>query len=266
MRMNRLGIEQLSVFGLPPVEFVTLAADLGCDAISTGLTGFGFNPHHYAALRREMTAAMRDRGIAISLGEGCNIRADADIRDCGADMDIMAELGTEAVNTVSLDPDLHRTLDQLAIFAEMAAARGMVSTIELCPVLVISDLDRAADAVRHVGRPDFRLLLDTMHLGRSGATVEALLTLESASVGYCQLCDAPGVPIENNYMLEATYERKVPGTGDLPLAGYLKAIPDDVVVSLEIPMRSRAEAGIGPMDRLRPAVAAARALLAGRPW
>ena len=35
--MNRLGIENISVFGLPPVEFVNLAADLGCRYISTGL-------------------------------------------------------------------------------------------------------------------------------------------------------------------------------------------------------------------------------------
>ena len=35
--MDRLGVEFLSVFGLPPVEFVNLAADLGCHYISTGL-------------------------------------------------------------------------------------------------------------------------------------------------------------------------------------------------------------------------------------
>jgi hypothetical protein len=38
--MNRLGIELLSVFGMPPVEFLNLAADLGCQYISTAMTGF----------------------------------------------------------------------------------------------------------------------------------------------------------------------------------------------------------------------------------
>jgi hypothetical protein len=37
LKTERLGIEFLSVFGLPPVEFVNLAADLGCRYISTGL-------------------------------------------------------------------------------------------------------------------------------------------------------------------------------------------------------------------------------------
>jgi hypothetical protein len=36
--MNRIGIERLCVFGMPPVEFVTLAADLGCSFIGIGLT------------------------------------------------------------------------------------------------------------------------------------------------------------------------------------------------------------------------------------
>jgi hypothetical protein len=34
--MDRLGIELLSVFGMPPVDFVNLAASLGCRYISVG--------------------------------------------------------------------------------------------------------------------------------------------------------------------------------------------------------------------------------------
>jgi hypothetical protein len=92
--MGRIGIEQLSVFGLPPVEFVHLAADLGCNCISAGLTGLDYNPHGYPSfslrddlvMRREMRAAMRDRQVAISLGEGCIIRPNRDIRGAAADM------------------------------------------------------------------------------------------------------------------------------------------------------------------------------------
>jgi hypothetical protein len=58
------------------------------------------------------------------------------------------------------------------------------------------------------------------------------------------------------------FERMMPGTGELPLADMLAALPDDLVVGLEIPMRSRAEAGVGAYDRLLPCVESARALLA----
>ena len=267
---GRLGIEQLSVFGLPPVQFVNLAADLGCSCISAGLTGLPYNPHRYPAfslredlaLRRELLAAMRERGVAISLGEGCIIRSNSDIRSTAADMDVMQELGVERMNTVSMDPDLSRTLDQLAVFAEMAAERGMLATIELCPALTINNLESALAAVRHVGRPGFNLLLDTMHLGRSGATAAQLAALDPALIGYVQLCDAPREPKEPNYLKEATFERMVPGEGEMPLRDYLAVLPRDVTVSLEVPMQSQAEAGIGPEAHLRRCVDAARRLMA----
>jgi sugar phosphate isomerase/epimerase len=268
--MGRLGIENLSVFGLPPVDFIALAADLGCNCISAGLTGLDYNPQGYAAfslrddvrMRREVRAAMRDRGIAIALGEGCIIRPHGDIRAAAGDMDIMRELGVERLNTVSMDPDLGRSLDQLALFAEMAAERGMGATIELCPALTINTLGAAVAAVRHVGRPDFNLLLDTMHLGRSGATAAEVAALDPALIGYVQLCDAPRKPTEPNYLREATFERMVPGEGDMPLRAYLEALPPGLTISLEVPLRSQADAGIGPEMRLRRCVEAARRLLA----
>ena len=55
----RLGIEQLSVFGLPPVDFVDLAATLGCSCISVGLTGMGYNPHGYPAFSLRDDVSMR---------------------------------------------------------------------------------------------------------------------------------------------------------------------------------------------------------------
>jgi sugar phosphate isomerase/epimerase len=268
--MIRLGIEQLSVFGLPPVEFVTLAADLGCTCISAALTAIPYNPHGYVrfslkddiALRRNMIAAMRDRGVSISLGEGCTVRANRDIREMGADMDIMRELGAERINTISLDPNQQRSFDQFALLAEMAAARGMKSTVELCPILVVNNLDTALAAIRHVGRQDFRLLLDTMHLGRSGASPSDIAALDPSLIDYVQLSDAPCQPRISNYMEEATFERMVPGEGELALGDMLAAMPADLVVSLEVPLRSQAEAGIGPEVRLRHCVEAARRLLA----
>jgi sugar phosphate isomerase/epimerase len=268
--MHRLGIEQLSVFGLPPIDFVNLAADLGCQCISLGLTGFGYHLHGYTpfslrddvAMRRGLVAALRDRGVAISLGEGCIIRPDRDIRDAATDMDIMRELGVERVNTVSMDPDVGRSLDQLSLFADMAAERGMVSTVELCPVLTINSLDSAVAAVRHVGRSDFTLLLDTMHLGRSGATGAEVAALDPKLIGYVQISDAPRVPREPSYLTEATFERMRPGEGEMPLREYLSALPRNVTISIEVPMRSQAEAGIGPKDRLRPCLEAVRRLLA----
>jgi len=155
-RPEMLAIERQTVFGLPPVEFVRLAADLGCGRIAIVLSGSPYNPHAYepyslrddAGLRRRMTAAMRERGVSLSLGEGFTVRPGSDARVWGA---------------------------------EMAGARGMETTVEFAPSLTVGDLDAALAAVRHVARPDFRLLIDTMHLVRAGHTAADLAAIDPRS-------------------------------------------------------------------------------------
>jgi hypothetical protein len=63
-------------------------------------------------------------------------------------------------------------------------------------------------------------------------------------------------------MDEALYERMVPGTGELPLLDILTALPEGVVIGLEVPQRSLAEAGVGPHERVARCLEATRGLLA----
>lgn len=268
--MNRLGIETLSAFGLPPVAYVELAADLGCANISCGLYQVPINPHGYApfnlkedvGLRREMKAAMHDRGVSISLAEGLSVRPNIQARDRVDEFDAFADLGAQRVNVVSRDPDLNRTIEQFAITAEMAAARGMQVTTEFAPGLTVANLPTALEVIRRIGRPDFRLVIDTMHFIRSGSIPADLAALDPSLIAYVQLSDALRVSQFPTYMEEAMTERRIPGQGELPLLEILRIVPRDRVVSLEVPLLSQAKLGIGPLDRLRPAVAAAKNLLA----
>jgi sugar phosphate isomerase/epimerase len=268
--MNRLGIEQISVFGLPPVEYVNLVADLGCSNMGIALFPFGINPHGYppfslkddAQLRRDTIAALRDRSVTISIGEGFGVKPDADVRDQAAEMDVMAELGAQRLNSFSFDPDLDRSFDQLAILAEMTAERGMKLAIEFAPIMSIADLPTAAAAVRHVGRADFQICLDTMHFIRSGSKPADLATYQPELFGYVQLCDVPVTAANPDYMEEAMTARMVPGEGELPLKDILAALPRDLVVSLEVPRLAEAQGGMSPYERLRPCVEAARQLIA----
>jgi sugar phosphate isomerase/epimerase len=273
--MVELSIEYLSVFGLPPVRMVELAADLGCRHITTSLRRSGpYNPHGYpsfclrddAALRREMIAAMHERGVSPSSAEGIGIHANLDVRTAyPGDLEMLRELGVPRINVVSLDPDLERSFDQLGWLAEMAASCGIETELEFVPIFTIADLATAEAAVRHVGRADCRIMFDTMHFGRSAAPISDLAAVDPRLIGYVQLCDALRVAIIEDYMEEAVFERMVPGEGELPLLDMLTALPRDRVFGLEVPMRREAEAGIGPHERLGRCVKAARALLARLP-
>jgi len=120
-------------------------------------------------------------------------------------------------------------------------------------------------AGKAVGNPNFQLLIDTMHFFRWGATAADLAALDPAIIGHIQLCDVPMPAIVESYMEEALHERRAPGDGDLPLVEFLAQVPRDVLVGLEVPIRSEALAGVGPCERLGRIVAAARRLLDAPP-
>jgi len=273
--MNRLGIEQLTHMGMPPVELVKLVAELGCVGISAALTPmplamFGYPDFHpYPAwslaedadLRREMKAAMRDTGVKIELGEGFRVGADRDVNDCGTGLDIMAELGAVRINAVSMEPSLERTHDQLALLADMVIERGMQFTIEFAPMNTINSLASALDAIAHIGQGRARVLIDAMHTFRSGGTVADIAALDPALIGYAQLCDAPMVAPEGvPYFQEATCGRMVPGTGEFPLREWIAALPADLPMGIEVPALDALAAGLNPRDHLDNVVKAAREL------
>ena len=125
------------MFGLPPVEFVDLAADLGCQYVTVFLHEVASVPLGYppfsltddGALRREMLAAMAHRGVTVSLGDGFLVLPGAEMRSFRGDLDILAELGVPRINVVSLDADRNRTFDQVATLAELAAQRHIETPI-----------------------------------------------------------------------------------------------------------------------------------------
>jgi sugar phosphate isomerase/epimerase len=270
IEVNRLGIENLSTFGLDPVRFIHLAADLGCGHVSLNLGASANRLDMYPALsfrddpalRRAAASALGERGLVVSLVEGFAVLPDVE-PDFARDLDLACELGGKAICAVSMDRDAGRTHAVYAGLAQLAGERGLITTTEACAG-VYRTLAKSMAAVEAVARPDFALLIDTMHFFRSGSTVADLKALDPAVIGHIQLCDVPMPAVIESYMEEALHERRCPGDGDLPLAQFLAQVPEHVPIGLEIPIRSEALAGIGPHERLGRCVAAARALLASK--
>jgi sugar phosphate isomerase/epimerase len=275
--MAELGIEMISVFGMPITQYVELAAELGCANVSLGLNQMDCNPYGYpryalaedAALRREVKAALAANGVAVSLGENLPVMAEGDSHDMWkAALDILAELGATRINSVSFATDMQRNVEQYGLMAELTASYGIRTLMEFVPIFGVADMPGALDVIAQVGHPNLGFIFDTMHAGRTGLAPEALHGVAPELIGYVQLCDVPrGAAsygfLDPGYMDEAMHERMAPGDGELPLADYLRALPRDVIVSLEIPRRSKAEAGISLRESLGECVAATRSLLAG---
>lgn len=265
---DRIGIDCLSVFGLPPVKFVNLVAAIGCRCISIGLKPTGANLSGFpdwslkdTSTRREMIAAMDDRGVSVALGEGLAVLPGKDVSEYTADLEAMCDLGVPIISTVSIDPDKARSLDQFAKLADMAQQVGIRMAIEFVPVFTIASLDDAVAAVKYIGEGKAHVLVDVMHLIRSGASAADLAALDAGMIAYAQLCDAPiSAPMEN-YLQEAMFDRKIPGTGELPLTEFLAVLPGDITIGLEMPLRPRLDQGEDLKDLLSTCLQSGRALL-----
>lgn len=272
--MNRLGIEMLTLLGMPPVNYVRLAGELGCVSVSTGLSGlplamFGITDFELwpewslrddPPLRRATIAALRDTGVSIGLAEGFRTAPGLDVAEFAGDLDLFAELGAVRINAIGMEPDVGRSHDQLAQLAEMAIARGLLFTIEFAPGLVIDSLEKTLAAIAHIGDGRCRVLLDTMHFFRTGGTIEQLAALPPDTIGYVQLADGPDAPPGESYMMDAMFARGVPGQGELPLRELIAALPPDMPVSIEVPRLADLRGGMSPRDHAARAVQAARAL------
>ena len=129
-------------------------------------------------LRRDTRQALADHGVEISLGEGFLVRPGADIRaSAGPDLEAMRELEVRCINVVSIEPDFGRNVEQFGALLELARPLGMEATLEFGPIFGIRNLASALEALQAVGSPGFRLLVDVLHLVRSGATAADLAAL-----------------------------------------------------------------------------------------
>ena len=259
-------LEYASLFGLNPIASAQLAANLGFDhftiALAPGRASLaGHAPwslREDAALRRELLAVMTDCGVSLSSAEGIAIVPGRDVREaCAADLALLASLGVPRINVVSLDTDLPRTHDQYAALTEVAASHGIKTLVEFVPIFPVASLAMAQAVIAHVGRPECRIMLDTMHFCRTGGTVEAL---DPVSIGYVQICDVPAAPVIADYLEEAVCQRRVPGEGDLPLASIVKSLPQELVFGIEIPLRAEMQVGESDASRMARCLAATSAL------
>ena len=266
---SRLAIEFICAFGMPPVEFIELAARLECPAIGmapapvVSLPGLypAWNMLEDTALRREVLAALKANGVRVALAEGFLVLPGMDPASYIPALDLAADMGSGVVNACCLAPEMAANADGFGALADLAAARGLKASVEYIPGMVIGNLPNTLELLGQVNRSNAGLLIDAMHLYRSGATTADLAAVDPELILHAQLCDVPMISTFENYADEARFERLAPGEGELPLADFVKALPRHITVGVEVPMRAATESGISAEDRLRPVLASASALL-----
>jgi len=263
---NQLSLAYLTVDGTPPVDHIEAAAAGGFDAAGLRIVP----PSHLAidygvvgnpAAIRDINRARERTGVGVLDIELFTLNAATDVVRFLPALETSAEIGASFVQAVSEDPDEQRAADRFASLCDAAAGFGLRVALEFMRFRQLQTIEAAAALVNAAGRPNAGVLVDALHLSRSGGSPAAVAALPAERIAYMQLCDAPAkAPRLEELAREARNDRLPPGEGSLWLDELFDALPDNVPISVEVPRSI--DVGRSAKERAILAGDAARAYLA----
>jgi sugar phosphate isomerase/epimerase len=117
----------------------------------------------------------------------------------------------------------------------MARPHGINVVCEFLPIFPLNTLSMAAEIVENSRATNGGVLIDNLHLSRSGSSIEEVSGLPRELFPYLQICDAPSTrPTDFGGLLdEALNGRLCPGEGSLPIVELLQVVPN-VPLSFEV--------------------------------
>ena len=229
---------------MPPPDLVRAAARAGFDLVGPlRLTrtrdGAGWDLLGDRTLRAATRAALEETGLGVLDVEVLRLRAPADAPvDARELLRAGAELGARFLLCTVEDPEPERRAAAFAAVCAQAADVGLRCVVEPMALSAVRTPADALALLHAAGAPGAGLLVDPLHLSRSGATPADLDGVPPALLPYAQLCDAlVDGPAEDPkaYLREAVSFREAPGEGRLPLLELLRRLPAGVPLSLEVP-------------------------------
>jgi sugar phosphate isomerase/epimerase len=227
---------------MAPPDALVLAQKLGYQAIGVRIApaapGGDFSPlTDDPALLRETVTRIKDTGVPIFDVEIARLGNDFHVEDFHTFLETAGKLGARAILVAGDDPDEARLTASYAAFCDAAAPFGLTADLEFMPWTAVRDAKSALRIVTNADRPNGRVLVDSLHAGRSTTTLADIAAIPSSRLSYAQLCDAPGeIPTTNEGLIHtARCARLLPGDGGIDLVGMTQQLPAELPLSLEIP-------------------------------
>ena len=172
-----------------------------------------------------------------------------------------AELGAEYISIIATDQDEQRRHESFGSICEEAAACGLRISVEFTPFSAVKTIFDCYELLVKAGRPDSAILLDALHLYRSGGKANDVLGIPQERLAVAQLCDARvNTPKEADLLWEARNDRFDVGKGKLPLRDFMSVLPHSIPLEVETPCLL--ERDLPVIDRARNAARITREFLA----
>jgi sugar phosphate isomerase/epimerase len=246
----------MSIVGATPIELIGAAAAGGFDSISLRLVAP--TPVHSLVpvvgdegLLRQIERRLADTGVEVLDVGGVWLHPELDVESYVPAFETAARLGAKHFLMAGNDPNEARVIDNFARFCELSRPFGLKALVEFIPYLQTRTVDDAFRVVSTAAQVNGGVLVDALHLDRSGGTPQQLLSLDPTWLSYCQLCDARAKPPPAEGLAnEARSDRLLPGLGALPLTELLDALPTGIPIGIEAPCAEYAELSASERGRL----------------
>lgn len=238
--MERLvSLAHLSLLDVSPPELVSLAADAGFSAVGLRLSPADRDDKPYplvhdVALLRETRRRMRTTGVVV-LDVEVVCLDDIDVGALIPVLDTAAQLEARYLVTNSRCGDPGRLVEPFGELCSEAVPRGIRPVLEFMSYGGIRSL---AAAVQVAAATTGGVLIDALHLHRTGGDAAHLASVDPVLLPYVQLCDASRIgPSGGSAELvhESRHARLPPGQGELALDELISALPAEAPVSVEAP-------------------------------
>jgi sugar phosphate isomerase/epimerase len=112
---------------------------------------------------------------------------------------------------------------RVAACAEVFSAAGVRLALEFVPYSGIRTLDQAREVCAEVGAEACGLMIDTLHLMRSGGRVEEIAELDASEIACVQLADGPA-RAPDDLVDESRNARLLPGSGAFDCVAFTAAL------------------------------------------
>jgi sugar phosphate isomerase/epimerase len=245
-----------------PLDIIDAAAQAGYGAAGPRVSGrypgdawpsVDADPSAFARIRE----AAAEKCIRVSSISGYYLSPQVRPSHLRANVEAARAVGAPMILQGCFDADHARVAELLRDYAAAAADAGIRIALEFMPMSGLKTIEQTRTVIAASGAANVGILVDTLHLARSGATAADVAALDPASIYLTQLSDAPAQLAAGSTLFdEAMSGRLYLGDGGLDLAAVVNALPADAELELETPVVAHER--LPPAQRARHAAEAAQ--------
>ena len=254
-------VHQLNATGVSPAEFIRMVAANGVDQVTLFTydggdlvprknTGLSYPTPVTQANKQETLDALAETGVTVDAVEFFPLTDAVDLEIYAPSLALGVEIGARRASSHIFITDDGLVIDKLGKLCDLARRVGLEKvSSEFCPLTAGNNsVHRGKWLVDQLGRADFGIGFDALHIVRSGCTPADIAACDPKYFGISQINDA--------------HRRESPGAGELPLVDIFNAIPESVAIEIEAPAAHRRAAGVTAAEHVRDVIEGTRRVVA----